>query len=173
MPQPTAYLTRTEITTLLALELPSSDPHRAAWTAASSGDQDVYARMMTEDIDACAWTGARAEGDQQLAWPRVHRVTGDALDSDPDEVGDESVLSLPRDFRRAGALQAAYLAYKHAGLDPTAHMDEATRRGVVSQSGGGASYNLDMGRASNAWARLTTRAQRLLSRWRLRGGAIV
>lgn len=173
MPQPTAYLTHTEATALLALELVSTDPARVAWDALTEGDKGVMLRRATEDIDAISWIGVRADLDQQLAWPRVHRVTEEAFDRDPDATGSESVTRLPRDFRRAVAIQAAHLALQSAGLDATAIMDEATRRGVTGQSAGGVSYTLDMGRASNAWSRITDRAQRLLSRWRLRGGAIV
>jgi len=174
MAQPLAYLTAAEATTLITAEMLAVDPARVAFAAlAADADRDIMLRRATEDIDAVVWRGKRSDESQGLAWPRIESDTLEIIDADPDADGSESVADLPRDFRRAVAAQAAHHAVREAGLDTSAHIEEATRRGMVSQSGGGQSQTYDLARATAAWARLCVRAQTLLSRWRYRGGRLI
>lgn len=172
MAQPDAYLTDTEATTLLSAEVLSTDPQLMSWNALSMADKIVALRLATEQIDAVTWTGARKTITQQLAWPRVDLVTGAIIDKDPDESDTISVKDLPRVLTRACVMQAATIALRFIGLDPTAHVEFAAARGVASHSGGGQSENIDLARATNAWSKLAPRAQSLLARYRFRGGPI-
>lgn len=169
MSQPTAYLTAAEATAIIASELLSTDPARTTFAALSDDDKAVMIRQATIDHDAVAWDGARAECQQQLAWPRVDRVTREYIGYDPDATGNESVPHLPRDFRSSVAMQAAHLAMRSAGLDPNAYLEDAAKQGMTAPGG----MALDLMRATNPWARLCARSQRLTVRFRFRGGAIV
>lgn len=172
-----AYLTATEADALLGGELLSSDQRLVRFAALGSADKALLLARATVDIDACKWQGEIADSEQRLMWPRVLRrpaLSGgvwtpeisEYLDADPDADGTESVAYLPKAVRRACAVQAAHHAARAAGTDPTHRIEEATRRGVTSVSGGGRSETFDLRKATSPFSRLCLEAQQLLATYR-------
>lgn len=164
------YMTRDEVTTLLQRIVASStDPIRAAWDAASDALKDAAIEQATADIDACTWRGCVASESQPLMWPRS-RGDGLLFTPDPDQGASPLVAGLPRDVRRAVAIQSGARALRMSDMDPTAFAESAAQRGIVSQSGGGQSVQLDMGRALSPWSRLHPAAAQLMNQYRATGG---
>lgn len=172
-----AYLTAAEADSIIASLLISTDARRVALAALSGGDKALMLANATRDIDACRWRGECDDHEQRLMWPRVTRTpplsggtwtpwVSSLIDPDPDATGSESVASLPKAVRAACALQAAHLAARAAGLDPMRRVEEATRRGVTSVSGGGRSETFDLKTSNQPWARLCLEAQQLMEKYR-------
>lgn len=173
MTNPTAYISATEADGILAAAMLSTDPLLVGWDAASAGDKGVALTHATEDIDACPWIGRVADEDQPLAWPRIDpRKGGETILPDPDAPapGTAQVADLPRDLRRACAIQAAWRLRRMQDVDPLAFVEEAAARGVTATSGGGQSAAIDAEHARSPWAALHPRVQRLLSQFRRMSG---
>lgn len=169
----TGYITAADAEDLLAAFYGSSNPRRLAFEAASADDQAVFIARATREIDACLWIGRVVECDQTFMWPRLYSESNPVvIEPDPDEPDDAPVADLPRAVREACAVQAANIAQREAGTDPTGHLNDFAARGGISQGGGGMSETLDAEHARTPWARLCADAQALLAQYRAVGGSL-
>lgn len=147
---------------------------RASWDNASTATREAAIYLATRDIDAVRWDGVRKDEEQPFQWPRRESVNSAKLKGrDAYRTGFEQVLDLPHEVRLACAIQAAVRCGRMNGLDPGRVIEQATARGVISQSGGGQSESYDLKAATSTWASLCVDAQRLLSGFRLSGGSFV
>lgn len=171
----TSYLTAAEATALIGSLLLSTEAPRVAFAALGDADKLVLLARATAQIDQCRWVGEVEDDDQPLMWPRVDR-DGDQVPTterssgytyiDPELNTAFTHAYAPRAVYEACVLQAAFLAMSIRGLDTSAHVAEAARRGVVSQSVGGQSESIDIRRATEPWAQLCRAAQDRLGRYR-------
>lgn len=168
----TTYLSRAQTTARMAQRLPSTDQGRVAWGLLSEADQDVCMERAQAAIDDCKWKGRVVESDQETMWPRLHDAVSSPVNSiyvDPDPAGDADaqVASIPRAVKDAFAVQCAYEAMRARGLDVNAHVEDAARMGVISQSEGGQAVTVNAAVATNPFARLCGDAQRRLAHLRV------
>lgn len=148
-----SYVSEADCTAYLALHYTSTQ--LTAWTAASSGDREIWIRNSAQFLFANyrgSWTGQRANELQALDWPRCG-----ARDADDVLIEDDVVPQLVKDAQCELALRASAAALV---------ADVAPSSGSItseSKSGAGFSKSVSYGPGGKSTQTEFTLVDRLLS----------